>query len=291
MSGDADRAAWSSTAAFHLGEDGRQVLFGHLPDCEPAGDSQRSGKRGSPRRHGGPGAAGCPARGLRRTSSTGWHRCDTASAEEHCMDPNTPMVIAGAKYATRDDAVEAFKIVWGARHQGEFDHMDVAVLTKNAAGELELERHDSTGKHFGWGGAVLGAALCHRGSPGGRRRCRGGRRCRGRNRRHCRPLLAHDLEGESQGGQRPAALRRVGSAHHRGQPQEHRHRPAAGERREEGRHRDQGRRVWPGAWHCSWASLPWRSGQSQRTSTRCCEQEQPWPRSFRCSSSYSRGRT
>ena len=46
------------------------------------------------------------------------------------MDPNTPMVIAGAKYATRNDAVEAYKVVWGARHQGEFDHMDVAVLTK-----------------------------------------------------------------------------------------------------------------------------------------------------------------
>jgi hypothetical protein len=47
------------------------------------------------------------------------------------MDPNTPMVLAGASYASRDDAVEAFKIVWGARHQGEFDHMDVAVLAKD----------------------------------------------------------------------------------------------------------------------------------------------------------------
>jgi hypothetical protein len=37
------------------------------------------------------------------------------------MDPSTPMVLAGASYASRDDdAVEAFKIVRGAWHQGEF---------------------------------------------------------------------------------------------------------------------------------------------------------------------------
>jgi uncharacterized membrane protein len=70
------------------------------------------------------------------------------------------MVLAGASYASRDDAVEAFKIVWGARHQGEFDHMDVAVLAKDASGELQVERHDSTAKHMAWGGALIGAALC-----------------------------------------------------------------------------------------------------------------------------------
>jgi uncharacterized membrane protein len=75
------------------------------------------------------------------------------------MDPNTPMVLAAASYPSRDDAVEAFKIVWGARHQGEFDHMDVAVLTKDADGDLQVERHDSTAKHFAWGGALIGAAL------------------------------------------------------------------------------------------------------------------------------------
>ena len=57
------------------------------------------------------------------------------------MDPNTPLVVAGASYASRDDAVQAFHIVWGARHQGEFDHMDVAVLTKDATGELQEQRH------------------------------------------------------------------------------------------------------------------------------------------------------
>jgi len=75
------------------------------------------------------------------------------------MDPNTPMVLAGASYASRDDAVQAYKIVWGARHQGEFDQIDVAVLAKDANGELQVERHDSTAKHMAWGGALIGAAL------------------------------------------------------------------------------------------------------------------------------------
>ena len=91
------------------------------------------------------------------------------------MDPNTPMVLAAARYKSRDDAVEAFKIVWGARHQGEFDHTDVAVLTKDATGELQVERHDSTAKHFGWGGALLGAALVIVAPPRGHRRCCDGR--------------------------------------------------------------------------------------------------------------------
>jgi hypothetical protein len=37
--------------------------------------------------------------------------------------------------------------------------MDVAVLTKDASGELPAERHDSTAKHLAWGGALPGAAL------------------------------------------------------------------------------------------------------------------------------------
>ena len=76
------------------------------------------------------------------------------------MDPNTPIVLAGAKFASRDDAEAAFKTVWGAKHEGEFDHMAVAFLTKDAQGQLQVERHDSTAKHFAWGGALLGAALC-----------------------------------------------------------------------------------------------------------------------------------
>jgi Protein of unknown function (DUF1269) len=75
------------------------------------------------------------------------------------MDPNTPVVLAAAKYASRDDAEHGFKTVWGAKHEGEFDHMSLAVLTKDANGQLQEERHDSTAKHLAWGGVALGAAL------------------------------------------------------------------------------------------------------------------------------------
>jgi len=75
------------------------------------------------------------------------------------MDPNTPMTVAAARYATRAEAVEAFKTVWGARHQGEFDHMALAVLTKDDDGQLQVERHDSSTKNLAWGGGVLGGAL------------------------------------------------------------------------------------------------------------------------------------
>jgi hypothetical protein len=75
------------------------------------------------------------------------------------MDASTPLVIAVATYASRDAAVQDFNTVWGAKHEGEYDHIAVAVLTKGADGQLEVERHDSTAKHLAWGGALLGAAL------------------------------------------------------------------------------------------------------------------------------------
>jgi uncharacterized membrane protein len=47
----------------------------------------------------------------------------------------------------------------GARHQGEFDHMALAVITKDENGQLEVQRHDSTTKHLAWTGVAIGAAL------------------------------------------------------------------------------------------------------------------------------------
>ena len=75
------------------------------------------------------------------------------------MDGNTPVTLAAARYSDRDAAVDDFNTVWDARGDGEFDHMAVAVLTKDASGSLQVERHDSTAKHLAWGGAILGAAL------------------------------------------------------------------------------------------------------------------------------------
>jgi hypothetical protein len=37
--------------------------------------------------------------------------------------------------------------------------MTVAVLTKDEAGELQVDRHNSTARKMAWGGAILGAAL------------------------------------------------------------------------------------------------------------------------------------
>jgi uncharacterized membrane protein len=71
------------------------------------------------------------------------------------MNPNTPIVLAAARYPNRELAVEDFHTVWNARKQGEFDHTAVAVLTKDANGKLQTERHDSTSKHLAWAGAGL----------------------------------------------------------------------------------------------------------------------------------------
>jgi hypothetical protein len=83
------------------------------------------------------------------------------------MDPSTPITLAAAKYSNREAAVEDFHTVWDARHNDEFDHTALAVLTKDEAGTLQVERHDSTAKHLAWGGALLGAALVVVAPPAG----------------------------------------------------------------------------------------------------------------------------
>ncbi len=75
------------------------------------------------------------------------------------MDPTRPLVLAGARYASCHDAVHDYQIVWGARHGGAFDHMSIAVLAKDALGDLQVERHASWAKDLALGGAMLGAAL------------------------------------------------------------------------------------------------------------------------------------
>lgn len=75
------------------------------------------------------------------------------------MDDSTPLVLAVATYASRDAAVQDFDTVWGAKHEGEYDHIAVSVLTKDEHGQLKVDRHDSSAKHLAWGGALLGAAL------------------------------------------------------------------------------------------------------------------------------------
>jgi len=71
------------------------------------------------------------------------------------MKADTPIVLAAAKYANRNDAVADFKAVKDAKSLGEFDHTAVAVLTKDEDDNLQVERHDSTAKHTAWLGAAL----------------------------------------------------------------------------------------------------------------------------------------
>ncbi|MGH1526408.1 hypothetical protein ACRAWC_21255 [Leifsonia sp. L25] len=70
-----------------------------------------------------------------------------------------PATVAVATYATRDAAVEDYEVVRGAKHQGQLDHIAIAVIVKDENGELKVDRHDSSAKHLAWGGAILGAAL------------------------------------------------------------------------------------------------------------------------------------
>ena len=75
------------------------------------------------------------------------------------MDVNAPIALIGASYRDRDSAVRDLTSVWAARHDGDFHHTSVALLTKDGDGDLHVDRHNSTTKHLEWGGALLGAAL------------------------------------------------------------------------------------------------------------------------------------
>lgn len=80
----------------------------------------------------------------------------------HTMKADTPITLAAAKYPDRQLADEDFDRVWSVRGHGEFDHTAVAVLTKDANGKLDIDRHDSTTKHLAW--AVRVSRFSHPGS-------------------------------------------------------------------------------------------------------------------------------
>ena len=69
---------------------------------------------------------------------------DSAGAKLFGSAPSLASASSGfcaARYSSRDAAVEGFKMVWDAHKGGEFDHTAVAVLTKDASGKLQVERH------------------------------------------------------------------------------------------------------------------------------------------------------
>jgi hypothetical protein len=43
------------------------------------------------------------------------------------MDANTPITLAATRHSDRGAAVNDLHTIWDARHEGDFDHMAVAV--------------------------------------------------------------------------------------------------------------------------------------------------------------------
>lgn len=74
------------------------------------------------------------------------------------MRSDTPITLAVAIYDVREDAVADYDFVRQVKSTGDLDHIAIAVLTKDADGHVQVERHDSTAKHLGWTGALVGGA-------------------------------------------------------------------------------------------------------------------------------------
>jgi hypothetical protein len=75
------------------------------------------------------------------------------------MKIDAPIAVVAARYGSLDLAVADFDAVWGARHDGDFHHTAIAVLDRDSAGALHVERRNNTARHLQWGGALLGAPL------------------------------------------------------------------------------------------------------------------------------------
>ena len=75
------------------------------------------------------------------------------------MKVDAPIAVISASYSDRNRAVEDFDAVWRVRHDGDFHHTALAVLTPGPSDGLHVERTNNTAKHLEWGGALLGAPL------------------------------------------------------------------------------------------------------------------------------------
>lgn len=70
-----------------------------------------------------------------------------------------PVTVAVATYADKAAAQQDYDAVWGIKHQGQIDHLAIALVVRGDDFELKVDRHDSTAKHLAWGGGVLGGVL------------------------------------------------------------------------------------------------------------------------------------
>lgn len=73
--------------------------------------------------------------------------------------PDKPMTVAIATYTDKASAQQDFDAVWGIKHEGQIDHLAIAVVEKDDEGKLRIDRHDTTAKHLAWGGGILGGAF------------------------------------------------------------------------------------------------------------------------------------
>jgi hypothetical protein len=87
----------------------------------------------------------------------GGHHLEVGCGAGVAWIPAPASWLVGARCASRDDAVHDFDRLWAIRHEGRYDHVSVAVLTTNAAGDREVEQHGSTTKHAAWGAPWRGS--------------------------------------------------------------------------------------------------------------------------------------
>lgn len=71
---------------------------------------------------------------------------------------NKPATVAVATYTDKASADLDYDAVRNAKSAGGLDHIAIAVVEKQADGDVKIDRHDSTAKHLAWGGGILGAA-------------------------------------------------------------------------------------------------------------------------------------
>jgi hypothetical protein len=61
-----------------------------------------------------------------------------------------PVTIAVGTYADRDGAEQDFDAIWGIKHEGQLDHLAIAIVTKDDDGKLKVDRHNTSAKHLAW---------------------------------------------------------------------------------------------------------------------------------------------
>jgi hypothetical protein len=64
-----------------------------------------------------------------------------------------PVTIAVATYANREGAEQDFDAIWGIKHEGQLDHLAIALVSKDEDGKLKVDRHN-THRPSTWRGAA-----------------------------------------------------------------------------------------------------------------------------------------